>query len=317
MRVLLTRVAVGAAAAAVSLGLLVGTTAPASAAGCTTKFDTYSTVKKGKTGSKAGAVECLLHQAGYSTSLNRSFSANDAKKLKKFQTAHDLKATGKTSAATWTALIAQGSTPSLEHGDTGASVRRLQLALRALGHPELPGTTLYGDLTRAAVKTLQTSVGLKATGKVSAAEWAVLQAGGQAAPPSGTTGGSGGTTTDPAPPASTKGEVALAFAKEQIGDKYSYGAAGPDKWDCSGLTMKAWAEAGVSLPHNSAAQYKIGEKVKKADLQPGDLVFFYSGPSHVAIYAGDGQVIHAPKPGEKVGYIKMSYMPWKGARRPG
>jgi cell wall-associated NlpC family hydrolase len=71
------------------------------------------------------------------------------------------------------------------------------------------------------------------------------------------------------------------------------------------------------LPHSSAAQYKIGKKVKKADLQPGDLVFFYSGPSHVGIYAGNGEIIHAPKPGKKVGYIKVSSMPWKGARRPG
>jgi cell wall-associated NlpC family hydrolase len=301
--------------AAVSLGCLVGTTGSASAAGCTTKFDTYATVKVGKTGSKAGAVECLLHQAGYATTQNRSFSSADAKLLKKFQTKHALKATGKTNGATWAALIAQGSTPALEHGDTGASVRRLQLTLRALGHDELPGTTLYGDLTRTAVKALQTSVGLQVTGKVSDAEWAVLQAGGQA--PATGTGGSGGTTPDPAPAPATKGEVALAFAKEQLGEKYKYAAAGPDTWDCSGLTMKAWAEAGVKLPHNAAAQYKIGAKIKKADLQPGDLVFFYDGPSHVGIYAGDGQIIHAPRPGKTVSYIKVSSMPWKGARRPG
>jgi cell wall-associated NlpC family hydrolase len=312
MRVLLTRVAVGAATAAVSVGFLLGTAAPASAAGCKISYTTYSKVKVGKTGSKAGAVECLLHKAGFDTTQNRSFSADDAKALKAFQTKHSLKATGKTNGATWAALIAQGSTPALEHGDTGSSVRRLQLALRALGHDELPGTTLYGDLTEAAVKSLQANVGLAVTGKTDDPEWAVLQDGGQA--PAGTP--STPVSTDPAP-AETKGEVALAFAKEQIGDSYKFGAAGPDKWDCSGLTMKAWAAAGVSLPHNSAAQYKIGTKVKKADLQIGDLVFFYSGPSHVAIYAGDGQVIHAPKPGEEVGYIKLSYMPWKGARRPG
>jgi cell wall-associated NlpC family hydrolase len=306
MRVVLTRVAVGAATAAASLGLLLGTTAPASAAGCTTKFDTYSTVKVGKTGSKAGAVECLLHQAGYATSQNRSFSSADAEKLASFQTKHALKPTGTTSGATWAALIAQGSTPALEHGDTGSSVRRLQLALRALGHDELPGTTLYADLTTAAVKALQAKVGLKVTGKVGSREWGVLQAGGQvpAKDPSGST-------------TATKGDIALAFAKDQLGDKYKYAAAGPNAWDCSGLTMKAWDAAGVSLPHNAKAQYKIGAKVKEADLQPGDLVFFYSGPSHVGIYAGDGQVIHAPKPGTTVTYIKIKYMPWKGARRPG
>ena len=81
--------------------------------------------------------------------------------------------------------------------------------------------------------------------------------------------------------------------------------------------MKAWSAAGVSLPHSSKAQSKIGAKIAKADLRPGDLVFFYDGPSHVGIYAGDGQVIHAPKPGKTVTYIKIAYMPWKGARRPG
>jgi len=306
MRILLTRVAVGAATVAVSLGSLVATAAPAAAAGCTTSFHTYSTVKVGKKGSKAGAVECLLHQAGFDTSRNRSFSASDAKKLTSFQSRHALPATGRTSGATWAALVAQGSTPSLEHGDKGSSVRRLQLALRALGHDELPGTTLYGDLTRSAVEAFQASVGLPVTGRVGAPEWAALQAGGQA-PLAGTAPVAG----------ATKGDVALAFAKEQLGEKYKYAAAGPSAWDCSGLTMKAWAEADVSLPHNSKAQYKIGAKVSQADLRPGDLVFFYSGPSHVGIYAGDGEVIHAPKPGSTVTYIKIKYMPWKGARRPG
>jgi cell wall-associated NlpC family hydrolase len=302
MRVLLTRVAVGAATAAVSLGFLVGTTAPAAAAGCTTKYTTYSTVKVGKKGSKAGAVECLLRQAGYPASHNRSFSAADAKKLSSFQGDHGLGATGRTDAGTWSRLIAQGPTPALQHGNTGSDVRRLQLALRALGHSELPGTTLYGDLTAAAVKKFQAGAALPVTGRVAGPEWAALQ--GVGAPAA-------------APVTSTPGEVALAFAEEQLGDKYKFGAAGPDKWDCSGLTMKAWAEAGVKLPHSSAQQYKIGRKVKKADLQPGDLVFFYSGPSHVGIYAGDGEIVHAPRPGKKVTHIKVSAMPWKGARRPG
>lgn len=306
MRVLLTRVAVGAATAAVSLGFLVGTTGPAAAAGCTTSYDTYSTVQVGKKGSKAGAVECLLRRAGYPASLDRSFSAADAKKLGAFQGEHGLKATGRTNGATWSTLIAQGSTPALQHGDRGSDVRRLQLALRALGHDELPGTTLYGDLTTAAVKTFQAGAKLAVTGRVAGPEWAALQ-------------GLGQTATSPSTPptTSTAGQVAMAFAKEQLGEKYKFGAAGPDTWDCSGLTMRAWAEAGVKLPHSAAQQYKIGKKVKKADLQPGDLVFFYSGPSHVGLYVGDGTIVHAPRPGKKVSYIAVSSMPWKGARRPG
>ena len=115
----------------------------------------------------------------------------------------------------------------------------------------------------------------------------------------------------------TRGEKALAFAKKQLGDRYRYGAAGPNRWDCSGLTMKAWAKAGKKLPHSAKGQYHKGKKIKKSKLRKGDLVFFYGGPSHVAIYAGGGKVIHAPRPGSKVSYIKMKYMPFKGARRPG
>ena len=115
----------------------------------------------------------------------------------------------------------------------------------------------------------------------------------------------------------TKGEKALAYAKKQLGDKYRYGAAGPNRWDCSGLTMKSWRAAGKKLPHSAKGQYKKGKKIKKSKLRKGDLVFFYSGPSHVGIYAGHGKVIHAPRPGSKVSYIKLKYMPFKGARRPG
>ena len=115
----------------------------------------------------------------------------------------------------------------------------------------------------------------------------------------------------------TRGDKALAYAKKQLGDKYKYGAAGPNRWDCSGLTMKAWGSAGKKLPHSAKGQSKKGKKIKKSQLRKGDLVFFYSGTSHVGIYAGGGKVIHAPKPGSKVSYIKMKYMPFKSARRPG
>ena len=116
---------------------------------------------------------------------------------------------------------------------------------------------------------------------------------------------------------SGRGARALAFARAQLGEPYVRNAAGPGSWDCSGLTMKAWGSVGVSLPHSAGQQYNRGRSVAKSDLQPGDLVFFYSGISHVGIYAGNGRVIHAPRPGKSVEYIKMSYMPYEGARRPG
>ena len=80
--------------------------------------------------------------------------------------------------------------------------------------------------------------------------------------------------------------------------------------------MKAWKAAGKKLPHSAKAQYKKGKKVSKSKLKKGDLVFFYSGPSHVGIYAGGGKIIHASRPGKPVAYIKIKYMPYKGARRP-
>ena len=116
---------------------------------------------------------------------------------------------------------------------------------------------------------------------------------------------------------SSKGAKALAYAKAQLGEPYARSGAGPSSWDCSGLTMMAWGSVGVSLPHSSRQQFSRGHSVAKSDLRSGDLVFFYSDISHVGLYAGNGQVIHAPRPGKSVEYIKMSYMPYAGARRPG
>jgi cell wall-associated NlpC family hydrolase len=116
---------------------------------------------------------------------------------------------------------------------------------------------------------------------------------------------------------SGKGAKALAYAKAQLGEPYARSGAGPSSWDCSGLTMMAWGSVGVSLPHSSRQQFNRDQPVAKSDLQLGDLVFFYSDIHHVGLYAGSGQVIHAPRPGKSVEYIKMSYMPYAGARRPG
>ena len=73
----------------------------------------------------------------------------------------------------------------------------------------------------------------------------------------------------------------------------------------------------MSLPRSSRSQYGAGSSVSRSNLQPGDLVFFYSPISHVALYAGNGQIIHAPRPGKSVEYTSMSYMPYAGAKRPG
>lgn len=111
--------------------------------------------------------------------------------------------------------------------------------------------------------------------------------------------------------------TAINFACAQIGKPYAWGASGPDAYDCSGLTMRAWEEAGVSLPHNAASQRSATRSVDRSDLRPGDLVFYYSGISHVAIYAGDGWVVDAPQAGEPVRMTSIDRMPINSYGRPG
>ncbi|WP_314171684.1 C40 family peptidase [Streptomyces winkii] len=116
---------------------------------------------------------------------------------------------------------------------------------------------------------------------------------------------------------SSQVEKVLAYAKAQLGKPYVWGATGPSSFDCSGLTQGAWKAAGISLPRTTWDQVKVGTKVAKSDMKAGDLVFFYDDISHVGIYVGGGQMIHAPKPGADVTYEDVSYMPFHSAVRPG
>jgi cell wall-associated NlpC family hydrolase len=108
------------------------------------------------------------------------------------------------------------------------------------------------------------------------------------------------TPSRPAAPTGSGGAVAVAAAKTRLGLPYVWAAAGPDSFDCSGLTMWAWAHAGVSLPHFSGAQYASTTHVSMADLQPGDLVFEADTGAHVAMYIGGGQIIASPHTGTVV-----------------
>jgi cell wall-associated NlpC family hydrolase len=112
--------------------------------------------------------------------------------------------------------------------------------------------------------------------------------------------------------------VALKYALKQIGDRYVFGAAGMVTWDCSGLTMRAYQAAGVSLPHSSAAQSRMGKKVSFSSLKPGDLLFYGRPVSHVGIYMGGGKMVHAPRSGSRVkvtGSGSLGSKPLVGARR--
>jgi len=111
--------------------------------------------------------------------------------------------------------------------------------------------------------------------------------------------------------------IALKFALKQIGDKYVFGADGMVYWDCSGLTMRAFEAAGVSLPHSSAAQSRMGKSVPFNKKQPGDLLFFGRPVSHVAIYLGGGRMVHAPRTGSrvKVAEANLGHKPLVAVRR--
>jgi cell wall-associated NlpC family hydrolase len=100
---------------------------------------------------------------------------------------------------------------------------------------------------------------------------------------------------------------AVQFALAQIGKPYVFAAAGPNSYDCSGLTMAAWKHGGVSLPHLASAQYNYGTHVSADALRPGDLVFFYHPIGHVAIYIGRGLLVSAPQTGENVKIVRLSY----------
>ena len=129
-------------------------------------------------------------------------------------------------------------------------------------------------------------------------------------PPASVHPGSGG---------SAKAQIAVNFAIAQVGKSYVFAAAGPDAFDCSGLTMAAWAQAGVSLPHLASAQYNYGQSVSYDQLQPGDLIFLYSPISHVEIYIGNDIAVSAADEELGIRYVHVSQDmgDWAGAKRIG
>jgi cell wall-associated NlpC family hydrolase len=128
--------------------------------------------------------------------------------------------------------------------------------------------------------------------------------------------GGGAAVAAPAVASNAAAQKAVDTALAQVGDPYVWGGAGPNSFDCSGLTQFAYKAAGVSLPHSSRMQSTIGTPVSLNALKPGDLVFFYSPVSHVAMYIGNGQIVHASTAGKPVKVVDLAYMPGAtGARR--
>jgi cell wall-associated NlpC family hydrolase len=111
-------------------------------------------------------------------------------------------------------------------------------------------------------------------------------------------------------------QIAVNTALAQQGKPYVWGGAGPSSYDCSGLMQSAYRAAGIALPHSSRMQSTMGTPVAYSDLQPGDLVFFYSPVSHVGMYIGNGQMVHASTSGQPVKVTNLAYMPgFNSARR--
>ncbi|MET7474445.1 NlpC/P60 family protein [Streptomyces sp. NPDC005648] len=114
------------------------------------------------------------------------------------------------------------------------------------------------------------------------------------------------------PAASSRAAAAFAWAQNQLGKPYSFGASGPNSFDCSGLTSKAYAAAGVTIPRTSEAQANAGTRIySESDLKVGDLVLFYGDLHHVGLYAGNGMILHAPRTGTVVRYESINNMPFQ------
>lgn len=115
---------------------------------------------------------------------------------------------------------------------------------------------------------------------------------------------------------SARGAAAVAAARGAVGSPYGWGKAGPNAFDCSGLTQWAYGRAGISIPRTSQAQASAGRRVPLSAIRPGDLVVYRDDASHVAMYVGGGQVVHAPKPGAQVRYDPVRMMPVSAVARP-
>lgn len=115
---------------------------------------------------------------------------------------------------------------------------------------------------------------------------------------------------------SAQGRDALAYAVRQIGKPYRWGGAGPSVFDCSGLTSQAWERAGRPLARTSQEQWRQLPRVRLSELRPGDLVVYFQEATHIGLYLGDGQVVHAPRPGSRVKVSPLAANPVLGAVRP-
>ena len=240
--------------------------------------------------------DALLGQLGVLSSIARSQSDVLAElataRSRQAQVSAD--ATQQQAAATRTLTDLQAAKQTVEHADEAARVTlvRLQAAQQRLVQAAQDAAARRRAQAAAADLALQAQRSAAALTAFQSQPLVDPAPTGQVAAP-------------PTPHDGSVAQTALSVARSELGKPYVYGAAGPDTFDCSGLTMYAYGQAGVSLPHYAADQYNQGHHVGRGELQPGDLVFF-DNLGHVGIYAGAGQFIHAPHSGTVVQYGSMA-----------
>jgi cell wall-associated NlpC family hydrolase len=330
----------GSVATALVLTLCAATSQPAGANVASSSQPPVTTCASLGNGATGAAVKTIQNALG--VSADGDFGKATAKALRKWQRAHDLSPTGVVDAPTWAALPAATGQKAcgervrghgvtlgcavLSSGATGLAVAVLQ---------KMVGTAVngvFGGPTVDAVEAVQQAAKLPVTGVTDRPTWKALTLFGS---PECSTAHSILTSQSADAkaqakvrkqvltlvselekrPGTTKNQVALqamAFAKRQIGKPYIWGGTGPKGFDCSGLQMKAFLHAGLTIPRTAAEQYAgAGKYVPLNQAKQGDLLFYASDvtkPStvyHVAMYVGGGQLLDAPQTGEDVQITPM------------
>jgi cell wall-associated NlpC family hydrolase len=222
--------------------------------------------------------------------------------VRAFQSSHGIPVTGLVGPLTRAALQEDGGGTTTTTAVQGDQIRAIQSRL---------GVTVdgvVGPQTRAAIKAFESSHGLPADGQPDTALLKALGSSGDAV------------QTDGSSTASSKSGAAVQAAMSKVGASYSYGAAGPSSFDCSGLVMWAFSQAGVSLPHSSYSQFGMGQRVSPDQIQAGDLVFFNTagaGASDVGIATSATTAVSATSHGVMTHPIRSGYWGshFVGARR--
>lgn len=197
------------------------------------------------------------------------------------------------------------STGLLKQGSRGASVGSLQQSLSNLGYYKSSIDSIFGGGTKTAVMNFQRSQGIAVDGIVGPATFNSI---------SNAANGKGVVKGDST--SSNNGSSAsgiISAAKKYVGHNYVFGGTGPSGFDCSGFTQYIYGQAGVSIPRTTTSQANVGTRLSKSQLKPGDLLVFSNtykaGPSHVGVYIGDGNFVHAAnsRKGVRVDSVNSSY----------